>query len=128
MRPQGKRDSVEEPLFYSEDEVLLLLKLPLEEVRLLAETSTLIACKLADGALIYPIFQFQDGDGFTPEAVMLAQLFSPASWSGWEIVHWLFTPQYSLPQEQAPIELYRSEGLSERLRLIALHARDLSLL
>ena len=101
-------------LCYTLDDVVAMLQLEKEDIRELIPSKVILAMKLADGELCFPMFQFPELD-FSGDLISVFQQF-PAHWDGWEVTSW-FHREHELLGD-LPVNLPRTAENLSRMKLI----------
>jgi hypothetical protein len=57
---------------------------------------TLLGLRTADGAIVYPIFQFNEHNEVLPGLALILQCFDPEVVDDWTVSGWLVAPQKAL--------------------------------
>jgi hypothetical protein len=57
---------------------------------------TLLGLRTADGAIVYPVFQFNEHNEVLPGLALILQCFDPEVVDDWTVAGWLVAPQGSL--------------------------------
>ncbi len=79
---------------------------------------TLLALRTADGALVYPTFQFDDHQRVLPGLAEVLQALAASGVDDWTLAGWLCSPLTSLGRK-TPVEWLRSGGDPARLVAVA---------
>lgn len=91
-----------------------MLDLPKEEISKLSNSRVLLSLSLANGALIFPTFQF-DGVEMCGNYISLFQQF-PAHWGSWDIACWFYKWNDFL--RDFPLNLMEDKATHEKIRLV----------
>lgn len=76
------------------------------------ERRTLLGLKTADGVVVYPMFQFDEGHRVLPGLAEILQLFRGSEVDDWTLAGWLASPLTSL-KRQSVIQWLRAGGTLE---------------